>query len=260
MEPRQGDGIPVAPQAFNDSLTAVEDKAIIEYVGQLKDHGFELKKQTMVSQIASAYLKHNGSSDSDQFAALRADCRLNEERIYALSDMAYATTIQKNGRILNTRRRKASEHRELASIIYCYPAQGKPLSPTTGWAEKTHALDWLNSVFEEETSPSGSRDRGQRRERKQRHLLLIDSQFPVTIPRTPKRSKTPKSSRKLEVLPSLMMSLEEFQDCFDRYENASPAEKKRRREEVMLGYARCVWKLGEFIQWSLLSLKKLRTR
>ncbi|KAJ5170082.1 uncharacterized protein N7500_002865 [Penicillium coprophilum] len=79
---------------------------------------------------------------------------------------------------------------------------------------------------------------------------------PVTPSRTPKRPKTPKSSRKLEVLPSSVMSLEEFQDCFDRYENASPAENKRRREEVTPGYARCVWKLEETIQAPPLSSQK----
>jgi hypothetical protein len=57
------------------------------------------------------------------------------------------------------------------------------------------------------------------------------------------------------------MKLEKFQDCFDRYENASPAEKKRRREEVTLGYAKCVWKLEETLQSKLQSSsKKSRTR
>ncbi|CAG7947744.1 unnamed protein product [Penicillium nalgiovense] len=49
-----------------------------------------------------------------------------------------------------------------------------------GWAEGTHALDWLNSVFEKETSPPGRRERGQRRGRSQKGLLLVDSQFPMT--------------------------------------------------------------------------------
>ncbi|KXG53441.1 uncharacterized protein PGRI_004910 [Penicillium griseofulvum] len=538
---REGDGVPPEPQASSDSLTPVEDQAIIAYVERWKDHGFQLKKQSMVSQIASAYLKHHGTSDNgtschsgifarnrdfyeqfkksrllekgssskedpaleddrlckfiDQFAAIRADHRLNDEHIHALSETGYATTIQKDRQPLNIRSRRASENREFASVIYCYPAQGKPLSPyvifkssnvrgpkkyenrvtisynTTGWAEKAHALDWLNSVFEKETSPSGSRDRGQRRDRRQQRLLLVDSQFPmtaeffvtcwernviclclpkkgseylspfengifdaldnlyaehmkkqlrqkcpytispsqfatfidrelgfpdrdteskeawfhtcllppsrsrlinrrtgdrirsqtvepnspnrsrrrpitdetndteqitagnnteevddditilvpqeqvpspqslqgsqprerpaqevpeepeisgdssdtahnsepdqseqsssedetpdVTVPitpcRTPNRPKTPKSSRKLDVLPSSVMKLEEFQDCFDRYENATPAEKKRRREEVTLGYARCVWKLEETLQ-SQLQSKKSRTR
>ncbi|CAI7623438.1 unnamed protein product [Penicillium glandicola] len=49
---------------------------------------------------------------------------------------------------------------------------------------------------------------------------------PVTPCRTPKRPKTPKSSRKSEVLPSSVMSLEAFRECFDR----------------------CVWKLEDTIQ------------
>ncbi|KAJ5466210.1 hypothetical protein N7530_009997 [Penicillium desertorum] len=466
----------------------------------------------MVSQIASAYLKNHGSSDNgtsrhseifarnrdflekfkksrdsekgewsikdpaledtrlcefiDQFAAIRSDHRLNDEHIYALSDTGH---------------RRSSENRELASVIYCYLAKGKPLSPyvifkssnvrgpkrhdnrvtisynTTGWAEGTHALDWLNSVFEKETSPPGRRERGRRRDRSQRRLLLVDSQFPMTaeffvtcwernviclcVPRkgseylnpckngifdaldklyaehmkkqlrdknpytisasqfaafidrelgfpdresesteawsnscllppsrsrlmerrtgdrirsqtvepnsptrarrrhispdesndaeqttadnnseegdndiavvvpqelevpeepevlenstdtehnqeqseseqssseeensnahvpitpsrTPKRPKTPKSkSSRKSVLPSSVMSLEDFRECFDKYENASPDDKKRRREEITLGYARCVWKPEDTIQFPPSSSSKWsRTR
>ncbi|KAI3225713.1 hypothetical protein DTO012A9_5830 [Penicillium roqueforti] len=249
LGPRHGNGVLPEPQTSNDSLTAVEDKAIIDYVERWKDHGFQLKKQSMVSEIASAYFKHHGGSDNgtsrhggifarnrdfheqfkrsraaekgepsnkdpavedgklcefiDQFAALRSDHRLNNEHIYVLSDTGYATTIQKDKQPLNISRRRSSENRAFASVIYCYPATGKPLSPyvifktskvqgprrhenritisynSTGWAEKTHALDWLNSVFEKETCPFGRRERGQR-DRSQRRLLLIDSQFPVT--------------------------------------------------------------------------------
>ncbi|OQE84781.1 hypothetical protein PENNAL_c0026G05382 [Penicillium nalgiovense] len=49
-----------------------------------------------------------------------------------------------------------------------------------GWAEGTHALNWLNNVFEKETSPPGRPERGQRRDRSQKRLLLVDSQFPMT--------------------------------------------------------------------------------
>ncbi|KGO66600.1 hypothetical protein PITC_079720 [Penicillium italicum] len=549
LQRRQGDCVLPEPQTYNDSLTAVEDKAIIDYVERWKEHGFQLKRQSMVSQIASAYLKHHGSSDNgtsrhsgifarnrdfheqfkksrelekgelsnkdpveedarlcnfiDLFAAIRSDHQLSDEHIYALSDTGYATTIQKDRQPLNISRRRSSENRELASVIYCYPAQGKPLSPyvlfkssnvrgpkkydarvtisynTTGWAEKTHALDWLNTVFEKETSPSGPRERGQRRDHSQRRLLLIDSLFPVTpeffvacwekniiclcvpkkgseylnpfengifdaldklyaehmkkqlrqkcpytispsqfatfidrelgfpdrdteskeawfhtcllppsrarllnrrtgdrirsqtvepnspsrarrrhvsrdetddieqtatdnnaeegdnaiavivpqeqvpsprslqgsqpretpaqevseepeepeepelsenssdtehsseqseseqsssegessnvqVPvtpsRTPKRHKAHKSSRKSGVLPSSVMSLEAFRECFDRYENASPADKKRRREEITLGYARCVWKLEDTIQAPPPSSSKKKSR
>ncbi|KAJ5473158.1 hypothetical protein N7475_002724 [Penicillium sp. IBT 31633x] len=249
MEPR-GNGVPLEPQASNDRLTALEDQAIMDYVEKWKNHGFQLKKQEMVSQIASAYLKHHGNSDSgtsrhhgifarnrdfhekfkkdrkleksemsnknpevedtrlckfiDLFATIRSENHIQDEQIYALSDTGYATTIQKDRKPLNISRRRSSENRDLASVIYCYPAHGKPLSPyvifkssnvrgpkkydgrvtisynTTGWAETTHALDWLNTVFEKETSPSGRRDRSQRRDRTQRRLLLIDSSFPVT--------------------------------------------------------------------------------
>jgi hypothetical protein len=64
LESRQDDGVIPEPQTSSDNLTAVEDKAIIDYVNRWKDHGFQLKRQSMVSQIASAYLKNHGSSDN----------------------------------------------------------------------------------------------------------------------------------------------------------------------------------------------------
>lgn len=250
LAPREEDGVPPEPQALGDRLTANEDSAIIEYVGRWRDHGFQLKKQDMVSQIASAYLKYHGSPDSgtsrhhgifarnrdfhekfkndrksektqlsnktpeqedvrlckfiELFARIRAENNLQDEQIFVLSDTGYATTVQKDKRPLNIRRRGSPENRELASVIYCYPIRGKPLSPyvlfkssnvrgpktydgrvtisynTSGWAETTHALDWLNSVFEKETCSSGRRHRGHRQGQDPRRLLLIDDSFPVT--------------------------------------------------------------------------------
>ncbi|KAJ5788746.1 hypothetical protein N7457_003736 [Penicillium paradoxum] len=250
LGPREEDGIPREPQASPDRLTASEDLAVIDYVTRWRDHGFHLKKQDMVSQIASAYLKHCGNPDSGisrhhgifarnhefhekfkndrklekqqlsnknpevedttlcefikLFAAIRSKHDIQDEQTYVLSDTGYATAIQKDKRLLNIRRRGSSGNRELASVIYCHPACGKPLSPyvifkssnvrgpkkydgrvtisynTTGWAETTHALDWLNSVFERETSSSLRRNRGQRRDQNQHRLLLIDESFPVT--------------------------------------------------------------------------------
>jgi hypothetical protein len=89
-----------------------------------------------------------------------------------------------------------------------------------------------------------------------------NAHVPITPSRTRKRPKTPrsKSSRK-SVLPSSVMSLEDFRECFDKYENASPDDKKRRREEITLGYARCVWKLEDTIQFPpSSSSKRSRTR
>ncbi|KAJ5964030.1 uncharacterized protein N7479_003906 [Penicillium vulpinum] len=222
-----------------------QDKAIIEYVERWMEHGFQLKKQSIVSQIASAYLKHQGAPDNgtsrhggifsrnqnfheeikkfrkleigglaskdpelederlckfiDQFGAIREKYGLDDEHIYALSDTGYATAIQKDKQPLSIRRKRPSENRTLASVIYCYPARGKPLLPyvtfkssevqapkctvgvkisynTTGWAENAHALDWLNNVFmkEIESSQSGMRGSSQYR------LLLVDNLFPVT--------------------------------------------------------------------------------
>ncbi|KAJ5245068.1 hypothetical protein N7489_005164 [Penicillium chrysogenum] len=46
------------------------------------------------------------------------------------------------------------------------------------------------------------------------------------------------------------MSLEDFRECFGKYENAWPDNKKRRREDITLGYARCVWKIEQTIQFA----------
>ncbi|OQE13237.1 hypothetical protein PENFLA_c052G06124 [Penicillium flavigenum] len=85
---------------------------------------------------------------------------------------------------------------------------------------------------------------------------------PITPSRTPKRPKTPKSkSSRKSVLSSSVMSFEDFRECFDKYENALPDDKKRCREEITLGYARCVWKLEDTIQFPLSSSsKRPRTR
>ncbi|KAJ5821353.1 uncharacterized protein N7525_010637 [Penicillium rubens] len=86
--------------------------------------------------------------------------------------------------------------------------------------------------------------------------------IPISPSITPKRPKTSKSnSSRKSVLPSSVMSLKDFRECFGKYENASPDDRKRRREEITLGYARCVWKLEQTIQSPpLSSSKRSRTR
>lgn len=125
---------------------------------------------------------------------------VTEDNIYAMEDAAFVTTMHRKSSImffrpLNPLHKR--EERAFSSVIHCCSTRGKHLPPyivcrsqdppqtknfgqmkisstQSGWADSTHALDWVKTAFEPETRPRGRRQIWR--------ILLISQRFRIVFP------------------------------------------------------------------------------
>lgn len=118
----------------------------------------------------------------DAFHELKRNNNILDEHVYVMSDTAYALAIEgenKHTRIGRPHKsRKPHETRDLASVIFCAPYGGRPISAQvtfkrmleprkrefwegvrvgdteTGWAGSSQLLDWIEHVFNPRTNPT----------------------------------------------------------------------------------------------------------
>lgn len=117
----------------------------------------------------------------DAFKDVKRKFAVTEDNIYAMEDAAFVTTMYRKSPTMFPRPMNPSHKREeraFSSVIHCCSTRGKHLPPyiicksqdppqtknfgqikvsstQSGWAESTHALDWVKTVFEPETRPRG---------------------------------------------------------------------------------------------------------
>lgn len=134
------------------------------------------------------------------FKDIKQQFSVTDDNIYAMEDAAFVTTIYRKSptmfaRPLNPQHKR--EERAFSSVIHCCSTRGKHLPPyivcrsqdppqtknfgqmkvsstQSGWAESTHALDWVKTVFEPETRPRGRRQLWR--------ILMISQRFRIVYP------------------------------------------------------------------------------
>ncbi|OQD91282.1 hypothetical protein PENSOL_c056G12022 [Penicillium solitum] len=134
------------------------------------------------------------------FKDIKQKFSVTEDNIYAMEDAAFVTTMHRKSPImffrpLNPLHKR--EERAFSSVIHCCSTRGKHLPPyivcrsqdppqtknfgqmkisstQSGWADSTHALDWVKTVFEPETRPRGRRQIWR--------ILLISQRFRIVFP------------------------------------------------------------------------------
>ncbi|KAJ5103199.1 hypothetical protein N7532_003728 [Penicillium argentinense] len=136
----------------------------------------------------------------DKFNEIKRKYDIIDENVFAVSELGYVTTVRSEkqpGMVLYRPESKKKETRQYSSVIHCVQSGGRHLPPYVtvksnepprperhgsiqmafnkdGWADETHALDWLKTVFD---PISKERINSARMHR----LLLVDSRrFQVT--------------------------------------------------------------------------------
>ncbi|KAJ5976744.1 hypothetical protein N7501_000086 [Penicillium viridicatum] len=107
------------------------------------------------------------------FKDIKQQFSVTDDNIYAMEDAAFVTTIY----------RKSPTMSHLPPYIVSRSqdppqtknfGQMKVSSTQSGWAESTHALDWVKTVFEPETRPRGRRQLWR--------ILMISQRFRIVYP------------------------------------------------------------------------------
>lgn len=125
---------------------------------------------------------------------------VTDDNIYAMEDAAFVTTMYRKSSAMFIRPfnpNNKREERAFSSVIHCCSTRGKHLPPyivcksqdppqtknfgqmkvcstQSGWAEPTHALDWVKNAFEPETRPRGRRQSWR--------ILMISQRFRIVYP------------------------------------------------------------------------------
>jgi hypothetical protein len=140
-----------------------------------------LRNHAELSELLNTSKSEEGHDSARNFFMTYQECKrvrkVPAERIYALEEAAYQTTIyQRRGMVFPRPKKqpKRTEERQFSSVIHCCSSRGRHLPPyiicrsknppqtrtfegmqiasnETGWTEEAHASDWLRTVFEPET-------------------------------------------------------------------------------------------------------------
>lgn len=140
----------------------------------------------------------------DAFHELKRDKNVLDEHVYVMSDTAYALAIEGENKHTTIGRlhksRMHHETRDLASVIFCAPYGGRPISAQvtfkrmqeprkrefweavrvgdteTGWAGSSQLLDWIQHVFNPRTNPT----RAKGMDEPPRLLLFDNERFKIS--------------------------------------------------------------------------------